>query len=328
MGMYDILGNEQVKCFWIPNFYVHKKDHFIEDGLHSVGGRLINYRKNIDLPLKTYYYHYPKNISIIDDNFHQGFYVCPTCGNKIDLDCDCDVLDFNEYFKSVYNKNNKRNMKYKCSKCQKVLAKKDLLHSPFLAHIITNGKYQETIYDVTKMNDKMLHLENGIITYYGNMFSFYKISQILNWIKVENIVFQKRCQICNSSNAILRKIMECRKNENSEEERQRLLSTYKKTLKRQNQKIIEMENKYLGGLSKYCVNNEDLKTFGSYIACYYNLLKLEDKDATILDINFKIDSLKQEFNEFIRVNPNIVSKYAKWQELSIKEVNKLIAFRK
>lgn len=66
MGMYDCLNGEQIKCFYNV---VHYKD--INDDkwmIYHSGGQLRSYSIGDDLPLKTFYYNYPKDFLIIDEH--------------------------------------------------------------------------------------------------------------------------------------------------------------------------------------------------------------------------------------------------------------------
>lgn len=67
MGMYDYLGEYQVKLFYIPLFY----KPFSEDGGYSLthsGGSLRSFGKGDQLPLETGYYKYCKDFCIFDNN--------------------------------------------------------------------------------------------------------------------------------------------------------------------------------------------------------------------------------------------------------------------
>jgi len=73
MGMYDYLGGEQIKIFYIPIF---SEENVINGGpcvWHS-GGMLRNFNENSNLPLKTLYYKYPDNFVVFDFNFN-----CDNC---------------------------------------------------------------------------------------------------------------------------------------------------------------------------------------------------------------------------------------------------------
>lgn len=66
MGMYDCLNGEQVKCFYRVVHYKSGQNDTWEF-FHS-GGQLRGYINDCELPLKTFYYNYPKNFLILDEN--------------------------------------------------------------------------------------------------------------------------------------------------------------------------------------------------------------------------------------------------------------------
>ena len=70
MGMYDYLGEEQVKLFYIPIF---SKGNDEEEPMtwHS-GGKLNTYNEGDLLPLRTTYYRYPDNFLIYDYRSDSG----------------------------------------------------------------------------------------------------------------------------------------------------------------------------------------------------------------------------------------------------------------
>ena len=65
MGMYDYLGGEQVKIFYVPIFV--EKDYIDQKPtIYHSGGSLRSFKKGEELPLKTLYYKYPQNFIIYD----------------------------------------------------------------------------------------------------------------------------------------------------------------------------------------------------------------------------------------------------------------------
>lgn len=71
MGMFDYLGGEQIKIFYLPVF--SKKDIMTDkpNTWHS-GGRLREFNKESELPLKTWYYKYPQNFIAYDFYYDEG----------------------------------------------------------------------------------------------------------------------------------------------------------------------------------------------------------------------------------------------------------------
>ena len=67
MGMYDELGGEQVKSFYVPCFY----DSSIGKKLGYMGGELRYYNKGDDIEYKTWWYRYPKDFLIVDLDIYE-----------------------------------------------------------------------------------------------------------------------------------------------------------------------------------------------------------------------------------------------------------------
>lgn len=63
MGMYDYLNGEQVKCFY-SNLHCKENDEW---QVCRSGGNLVEYQSGDELPLKTFYYKYPKDFLILDE---------------------------------------------------------------------------------------------------------------------------------------------------------------------------------------------------------------------------------------------------------------------
>lgn len=68
MGMYDYLGEEQVKVFYRPIFNLDKKNPMNSSYWHS-GGQLRAYDTGDKLPLQELWYKYPSNFLIFDYRF-------------------------------------------------------------------------------------------------------------------------------------------------------------------------------------------------------------------------------------------------------------------
>ncbi|MFF2531440.1 hypothetical protein ACFVS2_21270 [Brevibacillus sp. NPDC058079] len=68
MGMYDFLGEEQVKIFYLPIFNRNKEKKEESTYWHS-GGQLRSFIPGDELPLKTLYYQYPESFMVYDYYF-------------------------------------------------------------------------------------------------------------------------------------------------------------------------------------------------------------------------------------------------------------------
>jgi hypothetical protein len=66
VGMYDYLGDYQIKIFNIPIYYGK------EYGMGYIGGQLRSYYVGEDLTLQTLWYKYPDNFTILDENAFNG----------------------------------------------------------------------------------------------------------------------------------------------------------------------------------------------------------------------------------------------------------------
>lgn len=89
MGMYDILGKEQVKCF--PTVYLFKEEIGISYG------NLTSYQKGDRLPLSSFIYEYPQDFFIID---------------VLDKIC-IHVIKNGKYENTIYEKQILKNLEYK-----------------------------------------------------------------------------------------------------------------------------------------------------------------------------------------------------------------------
>lgn len=89
MGMYDILGKEQVKCF--PTAYVFKEK------IGITYGSLTTYHKGDTLPLSSFIYEYPQDFFIID---------------VLDKIC-IHVIKNGKYENTIYEKQILKNLEYK-----------------------------------------------------------------------------------------------------------------------------------------------------------------------------------------------------------------------
>lgn len=65
MGLYDYLGENQVKVFGVNSVYISEKDRNVLM-YGCAGGELRYYKKGQEVPYKTLFYNYGKNFTIID----------------------------------------------------------------------------------------------------------------------------------------------------------------------------------------------------------------------------------------------------------------------
>ena len=66
MGMYDYLGEEQVKCFGVPTVSISPKDGSFDLSIHCMGGNLRYYHRGSTVPYKTSFYNYGKDFMVFD----------------------------------------------------------------------------------------------------------------------------------------------------------------------------------------------------------------------------------------------------------------------
>ena len=63
MGLYNYLGEHQVKCFYLANVIIDSLDNL---SIYSIGGILHQFKKGDNVPYKTLYYCYGKDFLIYD----------------------------------------------------------------------------------------------------------------------------------------------------------------------------------------------------------------------------------------------------------------------
>ena len=63
MGLYNYLGNNQVKCFTIPNMIINSNGNL---EIYCLEGKFIGYKRGSKVPYKTLYYNYGENFLIFD----------------------------------------------------------------------------------------------------------------------------------------------------------------------------------------------------------------------------------------------------------------------
>ena len=63
MGLYNYLGNNQVKCFTIPNMIINSNGNL---EIYGLEGKFIEYKRGSKVPYKTLYYNYGENFLIFD----------------------------------------------------------------------------------------------------------------------------------------------------------------------------------------------------------------------------------------------------------------------
>ena len=63
MGLYNYLGNNQVKCFTIPNMIINSNGNL---EIYCLEGKFIGYKRGNKVPYKTLYYNYGENFLIFD----------------------------------------------------------------------------------------------------------------------------------------------------------------------------------------------------------------------------------------------------------------------
>ena len=66
MGMYDYLGDEQVKCFGVPTVGITPNGDTFKLFVNSMGGNLRYYHRGSTVPYKTPFYNYGKDFMVFD----------------------------------------------------------------------------------------------------------------------------------------------------------------------------------------------------------------------------------------------------------------------
>lgn len=95
MGMYDYLGEEQVKCFGVPTVGIRPKDDGFQLFTHCMGGNLRYYHKGSTVPYKTPFYNYGKDFMVFDyRTFNYGEPI-------IDDELRVHIIKNGRYFRTV-----------------------------------------------------------------------------------------------------------------------------------------------------------------------------------------------------------------------------------
>ena len=95
MGMYDYLGEHQVKCFGVPTVGITPDGDSFKLFIHCMGGNLRYYRRGSAVPYKTPFYNYGKDFMVFDFrtfNFNEPIY---------HDDLKVHIIKNGRYFRSV-----------------------------------------------------------------------------------------------------------------------------------------------------------------------------------------------------------------------------------
>lgn len=96
MGMYDYLGEEQVKCFGVPTVGVTPKgENNFNLFIHCMGGNLRYYHRGSTVPYKTSFYNYGKDFMVFD--YRTFNYNEPICEDELKV----HIIKNGRYFRSV-----------------------------------------------------------------------------------------------------------------------------------------------------------------------------------------------------------------------------------
>ena len=96
MGLYNYLGEHQVKCFYLANVIIDSLDNL---SIYSIGGTLRQYEKGNEVPYKTLYYNYGKDFLIYD-----------TRGISLNEEVIIHIIKDGKYFDTVEYSNLTKNM--------------------------------------------------------------------------------------------------------------------------------------------------------------------------------------------------------------------------
>lgn len=99
MGMYDYLGEEQVKCFGVPTVGITPEGDSFKLFIHCMGGNLRYYRRGSTVPYKTPFYNYGKDFMVFD--YRTFNYDEPICDEELKV----HIIRNGRYFRTVpYNR--------------------------------------------------------------------------------------------------------------------------------------------------------------------------------------------------------------------------------
>lgn len=99
MGMYDYLGEEQVKCFGVPTVGITPEGDSFKLFVHCMGGNLRFYRRGVTVPYKTPFYNYGKDFMVFD--YRTFNYEEPICEEELKV----HIIRNGRYFRTVpYNR--------------------------------------------------------------------------------------------------------------------------------------------------------------------------------------------------------------------------------
>lgn len=95
MGLYDYLGEEQVKCFGVPTVGITPEGDSFKLFIHCMGGNLRYYPRGSAVPYKTSFYNYGKNFMVFD--YRTFNYGEPICDDELRV----HIIRNGRYFRTV-----------------------------------------------------------------------------------------------------------------------------------------------------------------------------------------------------------------------------------
>ncbi len=294
MGMYDNIEEYQVKCFDWPYFY---EDSIMGKGISFSGGELRGFGKGCDVPYKTGWYDYSPNFGI-----YVYYYF-----SRESADEDVGFI------------------------------------------VIKNGKVKKIIRDITKIKETDLKGLNRIIDRYGTPLNIQKPEDFLN-LKEDLLTYSELYNRVNKkSNEILKEwthyvhmqsgtspiddgltIEEINK---KIEEFPTLLDKEKENIEKDLKRLSETYIYPWKGKVKIDEYTKVLEQFGAALHCRESI---KGKISTPLKKNasdWEKESREKEFRNFYGVsslleeildkNKDIIKDFAKWQDLSEREIKKI-----
>lgn len=172
MGLYDYLGDTQVKCFPVPVVKLNKPPYheYNKEGLgfFSLSGSLKSYPRGCSVPYKTLYYNYGKDFMVFD--YRTFDYDTPEDYKFDEKGLLVHIIVNGRYHRSVsYNKLPKR---YKIGLV--------LDNYGDVLNINTINDFKEIVYSWRCYQKKRLELEKEALKPYGVKFSIFELADKLS----------------------------------------------------------------------------------------------------------------------------------------------------
>lgn len=274
MGMYDYLGDEQVKCFYVPIVYIDtysgEKEKF---GISASGGCLRGYRRGSRVPTKTRYYNYGNDFMVFD---FRGFF-----GEDEKL---VHIIKQGRYKRSVHFKHIPT--RYEIGLVVDNYGNPLNIHNreDFEKICLDSKKYHQMYTDLTKESSKLMN--DTIVRFRENTIESAELEEIMDKVRKENdLAFERSLKIFNdywrleedNRGWVIGGILECFSMDYKKE--------YEKYL------IIELFHSAL---------NKENKTLNSVLTDYYTWCDENDVPYSQSEIENLFNVYSQEMPENVR----------------------------